>query len=489
MSGPTTVGLAREGIAMSLPEALRTHGFTMDGVLTTVGPTALAALGRGQTLPARHALSAASDSTLGSLIRLFLLGESVPTQDLPPELADSGLVERIEETDGELVRALVHVQPYPTDAGDQYVVSDFPVAQLLAAGDLPGADHVVGVGGASVTLATITPRDRVRTTWDLGTGCGVQALLAAAHSDVVIATDRSERALGMAAATAELSGVEFQLRAGSLFEPVTGERFELIVANPPFVISPQARFTYRESPLQADDLTAEVVSKAAEHLQADGIAVVLGNWLVMTDQPWHERVASWVPQDCQCWVVQREVLSLNEYVELWLQDAGDQAGPDRERRYLEWLNYLEELGASGVGFGWVVIRRSTPSWLVAEDLADAERLPTGVEVMEQLRHYTALHDATAAELLAATPQWVSSAQIHTTTQPSTGQPVEILATGTWRPAEPLDPGLVEVLNGQGTLGDRIDAVADGRGYDWDDLAAATLLAVRRLIGAGLIQLD
>ena len=43
-------------------------------------------------------------------------------------------------------------------------------------------------------------------------------------------------ALALAAATARLNGMSWDLRPGSLFEPVAGERFDLIVSNPPFVV-------------------------------------------------------------------------------------------------------------------------------------------------------------------------------------------------------------------------------------------------------------
>ena len=40
---------------------------------------------------------------------------------------------------------------------------------------------------------------------------------------------------------AALNEVEVDVRDGSFFEPVAGERFDLIATNPPFVISPGDR--------------------------------------------------------------------------------------------------------------------------------------------------------------------------------------------------------------------------------------------------------
>lgn len=49
-------------------------------------------------------------------------------------------------------------------------------------------EQVLGVGAASLTLAAATPRANVHRALDLGTGCGIQALLADDHADVVLAT-------------------------------------------------------------------------------------------------------------------------------------------------------------------------------------------------------------------------------------------------------------------------------------------------------------
>jgi Methylase of polypeptide chain release factors len=50
----------------------------------------------------------------------------------------------------------------------------------------------------SVTLASLTVRRDVASALDVGTGCGVQALLAAKHAERVVATDINERALAFA---------------------------------------------------------------------------------------------------------------------------------------------------------------------------------------------------------------------------------------------------------------------------------------------------
>ena len=68
-----------------------------------------------------------------------------------------------------------------------------PTRPAAIAGEV-AVDHVLGVGGASLTLARITPRTPVGRALDLGTGCGVQALHLGRHAGSVVATDRNRRA-------------------------------------------------------------------------------------------------------------------------------------------------------------------------------------------------------------------------------------------------------------------------------------------------------
>lgn len=73
---------------------------------------------------------------------------------------------------------------------------------------------------------------------DLGTGSGAIAL-ALAHERPhcrIVATDASPAALAVARANAQRLGLSaIELRAGEWFAPLTGMRFDVIVANPPYV--------------------------------------------------------------------------------------------------------------------------------------------------------------------------------------------------------------------------------------------------------------
>lgn len=144
--------------------------------------------------------------------------------------------------EGDEVHACVDVRPYGGPAGeDWFIVSDLGCA-VGGAGGIGSREEgvVLGVGGASTTLAAITVRTPVGSALDLGAGSGIQALHASQHATRVTATDVNPRALDFTRLTLALSGApEAELLTGSLFEPVGAATYDLIVSNPPFVISPE----------------------------------------------------------------------------------------------------------------------------------------------------------------------------------------------------------------------------------------------------------
>lgn len=126
---------------------------------------------------------------------------------------------------------------------------------------------------------------------DLGTGSGAIAL-ALAHERrqaVVVATDVSAAALEVARANArnlKLANVEF--RQGDWWQPLVGERFDLIASNPPYLAEDDPhlrRGDLRYEPMRAlasgrDGLDAicSIVSDAPRHLRPQGWLLLEHGW-------------------------------------------------------------------------------------------------------------------------------------------------------------------------------------------------------------------
>ncbi|MFW5468408.1 DUF7059 domain-containing protein [Knoellia sp. CPCC 206435] len=354
--------------------------FTVAGVLEVLGPLASGALSREQPLPARRVASAHS-SPAATLIRLFTLGDPVDLVDVEaalPTLRVRGAVALgLVAEEGDAVVARVDVRPYAADDAHWWVVSDLAE---MATGAPVREDHVLGLGGAATTLAAWTIRRPVRRALDLGTGSGVQALHLTRHAESVVATDLSERALAFARLTAALNQCEWDVRLGSMLDPVAGERFDLVVSNPPFVITPRSGevplFEYRDGGAAGDAVVADLVRSVAEHLEPGGVAQMLGNWEVPRGSAWTDRVASWLAgTGLDAWVVQREVQDPAEYAETWSRDGGHHAGTaDFDAMYAAWLDDFASRDVESIGFGVLTLHRPSAEREPFVDLMD-ERGP------------------------------------------------------------------------------------------------------------------
>jgi hypothetical protein len=468
-------------------------GYHYEGVAGLLGPVAHRALSRNETTPGLRATR--DRSPLSTLVRLWLLQAVVPATDVEaalPGLLDTLCVAGLLERSVGEVRARVDVRPYADDTRGWWVVSDLTPG-LDGSGLKVGADHVLGISSASSTLAQLTVRDPVDRALDLGTGCGVQALHLAEHTRHVVATDVNQRALRMTRLNAALNGVGIEERAGSLYEPVVGETFDLIVTNPPFVVSPGTgqRLVYRDSGLPGDEMVRRVVTGAAGHLAPGGRAQVLANWVHLAGDDWRDRVAGWVAgQGVDAWVVQREVADPAEYVELWLKDAGVHGDEDYTARYDTWLAWFADQGIEGVGFGWLDLRRveREPVLHLEEWPYDVEQ-PLGPEIAARGRRNDAL---------AATPDLTGVRLVlrEDVRQEATGAPgaedpetIVLRQQRGMRRAHQADTvlaGLVGACDGDLTVGQILDALATLLDRDAADLRATYEPEVRRLVADGFL---
>ena len=438
----------------------------------------------------RAAGYAEGSSILGSsgdavLRRLWSVGSGVPRLDveralgarLVEALAHAGIV----EADGERVRSTFRV----TALEGLLFLHDRADPQG------PG-DQVAAVGPASATLAKLMVRRPVQRALDLGTGCGVQALVASRFAEQVVATDVNERALATAAINARLNGItNVELRRGDLFEPVRGEAFDLIATNPPFVISPETSQVYRDSGLEGDSLSKQVVGLAAEHLAPGGFATILCEWIVRAGDEWVDAPRGWVADGgCDALVLHYRTADPEAYATGWNMQLRA-ADPDAYADAVEsWAAYQRGLGAVGVSTGAVILRRPVDGagWFRAEEM------PTGPQgaASDQILRLFASQDT--GELLGAVLEPVDGQVLTqllvrregTWTTPD----VEVtLQTGIGTRAT-MSPSVVHVLlslDGERPLGEVVDQAAQELGLDPQALRPDALAVAERLVAQGVCR--
>lgn len=521
--------------AASLRADLADSGWGVEAVAALLGEAADAALRREIRLPALRAVRAAladgpTPSPAAVLTALFMLGEPVPATALDAALprttaagaAAIGLVGELDRVG--CVRARVDLRPHEAvdDAGEVrwWVASDLGE---LVTGRALAPDHVLGVGGAGLTLAGLTPRTRVRTALDLGCGCGIQTLYLLRHAEHVVATDISARALAFTAFNAALAGVSvsgapdagsepvlgsgrLELLRGSLLEPVVGRRFDLIVSNPPFVLTPPAvreaglpLMEYRDA---GGPILPGLVAGLGEHLEPGAVAVMLGNWEHRGTGSWRDAVAAWVPEELDAWVIERELQDPVEYATMWLRDGG--LIPERDAEGFDaaleaWIDDFEARDVRGVGFGYLIVhrpRRLREPWRLLEEVTTSGQGVLGphvAEVLEVREHLAGLDDEAVADLHPFLAPDVTEER-HLI--PGAAEPTVILlrqggGLGRALQASTAVAALAGVADGELSVGQVASAVAalsELNAADGAALRAEMVEAARHLLTTGFLRL-
>ena len=528
--------------ATSLRADLAESGWGVEAVADLLGEAADAALRREIRLPALRAVRAAlaagsAPSPVAVLTALFMLGEPVPATALDAALprtaaAGAAAIGLVGEPDGAgYVRARVDLRPHEAvdDAGEVrwWVASDLGE---LVTGRALAPDHVLGVGGAGLTLAGLTPRTPVHAALDLGCGCGIQTLYLLRHAEYVVATDISARALAFTAFNAALAGVSvagapdvgtesvagsesgsdsgagrLELLRGSLLEPVAGRRFDLIVSNPPFVITPPAvreaglpLMEYRDA---GGPVLPGLVAGLGERLEPGASAVMLGNWEHRGAGLWRDAVAAWVPEELDAWVVEREVQDPVEYAAMWLRDGG--LTPDRDAEAFDaaleaWIDDFEVRDVQGVGFGYLLLhrpRRPREPWCLLEEVTTSGQGVLGphvAEVLEVRELLAGLDDEAVADLR---PHLAPDVTEERHLIPGAAEPTVILlrqggGLGRTLRASTAVAALAGVADGELSVGQVASAVAalsDLNTADALALRAEMVEAARHLLTTGFLR--
>ncbi|MFV0459740.1 MAG: transferase [Actinomycetales bacterium] len=522
----------------ALRQDLLRAGFTVDGVAELLGEQASAALHRDQLIPVRWHLDRQPGSPLATLVRFFLLGEPAESTALERALPSTGTHALAESgllagRDDSLLRAGVEIRPYAEEGGPHWwVVSDH--GEPIVSGPLP-ADHVLGIGQASLTLADATIRRPARRALDLGIGCGVQSLHLSRHARHVVGSDVSERALHLARLGLALSEVSVDLRSGDLFDALAGGAlsstgadvnyagagtrepgtrepgtrepgdaalFDLIVSNPPFVITPRSAglptYTYRDGGRSGDDIVATVVRQGARHLTPGGILQALGNWEIHGSD-WRRRPTQWLDQavdpdgvPVDAWIVQREVLDPAEYAAMWARDAA--ADRAQTETYIRaWLDDFARRGVDAIGLGLITLRRPGPGTRPLRRLEEAAARGTG-PLGPHLDACLGAHDTLPAadrDVLGLRLSVRPEVSEERTYVPGAEDPTRITLVQSDGYARRLHldtamAALVGACDGSLTVGQIVAAIADLLETDIDPLAARAVRTIRRLVLEGFV---
>jgi len=488
--GPLSI--ADASAIRQLRSILEQHGYTGTAVVDALG-TALP-FGKSHMrddMPLYlHRLAA--PSPINTLIKLFVLDRSVDAsraaQAFAPldldQVREIGLIE--DGPRGIKARLRLSVWDGLIVAHDAY---DEETKTLRP-------DHVLDVNPTTISLSNLTVRRHVGRALEIGTGCGALALRAARHAAHVVATDTNPRALNIAAFNAAINGItNVEWRLGSLFDAVQGELFDLIFCNPPYVISPDSQFIFRDGGRRGDSLCEEIIRRAPQFLNPGGFATVLINWAIPRGEEWADPLRRWVAGNgCDSWLMMSALQDPTTYAAIWNRSR------DREKYTAgleRWVRYFEELNLLAIGLGAVVLRKTSigVGWIRADHVPENITAFAGSHIerlFDAEDRLARLQDDQV--LLAQSPRTVRDVTLHQTLIPQDGGGYAIDTAEVRLQAglplhgnvDALTTQLLARCNGTRSLASIAVDIAAANDLDPDKFTPACAHIARRLIASGFL---
>jgi methylase of polypeptide subunit release factors len=433
----------------------------------------------------------AEPNLLNALLRWFWMGHSQTTAKMaelvPGEFLSMLLKCGLVKADGDRLTAMAMVLPW----GGFLVASDYPVAIERAESEM-----VLWPNPTSKFLARFSIRRHSRATLDLGTGSGILSLGVAKFSDTVVGTDLNERAVSFAAFNARLNGVEnVEFLSGDLFAPVANRRFDLILSNPPFFITPQQGYMFCDNPMELDGLCRRLVKEAPEYLNEDGYMQMLCEWAQVSGQPWEERIAEWLDgTGCDAWVMKGLTQDPGEYAQHRIRETFSNPAEDA-KLYDGYMDYYRARGVEAIHDGLIVLRRRTgANWVRIEEVPKTPNGDLGDMILSTFAAQDLLSQMQDDEsLLAIKPRLSDNARLEQICKQAgsqwAGESITLRLISGFPfhlSLQPLVADFLATCDGTRTAGEAIEAFAIAANAPLEVVMRESLAMIRKLIDRGFM---
>ncbi|MGH9646780.1 MAG: methyltransferase [Bryobacteraceae bacterium] len=431
---------------------------------------------------------------LNLLVRWFVVGEPVPRHlaiqvipsDIVQVLGDCGLLVEAEEN---------LVSPVMFAPFEKYWVATDTFARLSRGG---GDDDVLMVNSTTLFLLNLAIRTPCRSLLDLGTGCGVVAIVAGAEfAGHVAASDLTSRAGVFARFNTWLNASSnVGILTGDLFQPVAGRRFDRILTNPPFYVTPSSRRIFAENPMDLDGFCRNLVKQAPPHLEEGGHLQMLCEWPEIEGQPWEERLAEWFEgTGCDAMVFQGGSYDPVRYAQVRLPVVSAPAGKEVDyRRFAEWVDYYKEKKVKAIHAGFLTMRRrSGQNWVHFERVPSEPKLPLGDAILK--RFAVRDHPLSDEQILGGTFQIAQGVQLQNALEFRDQQwirppNVRMVQTQGLQLVHDLTNDVAEFvtkLDGSTPLGELVSSLAGEALAPRQKVEAECISLVKRLLDRGFVR--
>lgn len=435
------------------------------------------------------------------LVSLFMDGDAVPWEAVRSLLS---------ERDIESLEALGLLHDAPTGGSCLSTVGLYPIQELFIAADRrhgfdsSGATPPPDLVFSPMTRETqrflrLMPRESCNHLLDIGAGSGVAGLIAAAQfARRVTLVDIAARSVRFAEFNVALNGLaNVRVLLGDVYAPVAGERFDVIVAHPPYVPAMETEFVFRDAGEDGEQVTRRVIEGLSEHLEAGGQAY------------------------CECMLTEREGVDLDERVRGMFGASSDEfdvviaqgrtvnplyfladqarAGYTSFAQLPLWNAVLDRLHIEALVFVSLLMQRRANARPVITTRRALSPLTTAADMQWVLRWMvgTATWDIDdARRLLSSRPRTVPRTELRSRSTLNDGQwGVQECMLVTLAPfaVEASCPNwyatLLQFCDGRTTVREHLQYLRDTRAVP--DTAPEDLFAsmIKQLVDAGLIEVD
>ena len=245
-----------------------------------------------------------------------------------------------------------------------------------------GNDAVMGAGQTTTFMCDASrPSRRMARGLDLGCGAGTGALSLASQVDRVIGTDINPRAVALSRINAALNGIDnVEFREGDMFAPVAGEKFDLIISQPPFVSTPPGltAAAYESGGARGDELPLRLLGEIPAYLASNGRAVILAEWPELAGETVEQHVRAVMPApDIKVLILQCPGSSLNDYCAIYAAADHPNLGAKFERDTLLRRDHLEAMGIRGLRIAINILQHAPEpptGWTSAVDIQGAGQI-------------------------------------------------------------------------------------------------------------------
>lgn len=432
-------------------------------------------------------------TTLNTLVRWFFIGVPVArkqAREWIPDWVLKGLLDAGALTErGDSFEADLRITPL-----EKLLIASDSALQIESS---KPSDLVLWPNPTTRLLSWFTVRRPTGRTLDLGTGCGSQAIQAAAHSETVVATDINPKAIEFTRFNARLNGVEnIECLAGDSFAPVEGQKFDLIVANPPFFITPSKQYMFCDNNLDLDQFCRRLAREAPAYLNENGYFQMLCEWAQVAGEKWQDRLAEWLRgSGCDCWVLKGTSTDPSLYAQDRFHQSAPYSAETDDATFTDWMDYYRERKVEAIHGGMIVMRRRTGrNWIRIEDTPGRSPKPFGDSVVRMYANRDFLEaNSSDEQMLSAKFKLFQDTQLEqelrpldngwqrtsTTLRLKDGLPFSL-------PVQPLVAEFLGSCDGQRTLGELTGELATKVNANLEQVRRECLAVMRQLVERGFV---